>query len=369
MKTRLINQGRREMLKQTSAALAAGATAPFFLGCSSLTAPPSATRGEPAVSASLREGAVNQRRIDTHCHVIPPEYSDWLHSQPSYPGPFLAWSKDAALESFELNDVETGILSVSTPGVWLGPSTDMHKSRALARDVNEFCAKIVSDDPGRFGFFATLTLPDLGAAINEAAYALDHLHADGVVLMSNVGGVYVGAPEWDPLLEFLNERKTVLFVHPTALPSSLVPGISAALTDFLADTTRAAVNLVKHDCLTRYPDLRIILSHGGGYVPYAALRIASMLSPQRSEETVLEQLRRFYFDTALTPGPYALPSLLAFADPSRITYGSDWPYAPLKLAHEFTLRLDAYPLTAVQRKSISRQNAERLFPRLADAGI
>lgn len=300
-------------------------------------------------------------RIDTHMHVVPPAYLSWLQANSDYRGSLVDWRVDSALEAMAANGIATAILSVSRPGVRWGPADDPVQVRRLARTVNEFCGDLVREDPEHFGFFATLTLPAVDASLEEAEYALDELGADGVVLLSNVDGSYVGSPPWDPLLELLNERGTVLFIHPTALPGPPVPGLSPGAVDFLADSTRAAVNLVKHDCPRRFPRLRLLLSHGGGYVPYAATRIASMISRDADEAEVIDQLRRFWFDTALVGGPYALPSLLAFADPEHITFGSDWPYEfrPGQ-SRIFTERLDAFGLADQQRHAIDRGNAEHL---------
>lgn len=309
--------------------------------------------------------AASHLRIDTHTHVVPPEYLAWLRANSDYRGSLIDWRVDSALEAMDANDIGTAILSVSRPGVRWGPGDDPAQVRRLARTVNEFCGDLVRDDPEHFGFFATLALPDLEASLDEARYALDDLGADGIVLLSHVDATYVGSPRWDPLLELLDERETVLFIHPTTLPGPQLEGVSPGAVDFLADSTRAAVNLIAHGCLRRYPRLRILLAHGGGYVPYAAARIASMISRDADEADVIDQLRRFWFDTALIGGPYALPSLLAFADPEHITFGSDWPYEfrPGQ-SRRFTERLDAFPLTEEQRRAIGRENAEQLFPRL-----
>jgi predicted TIM-barrel fold metal-dependent hydrolase len=78
----------------------------------------------------------------------------------------------------------------------------------------------------------------------------------------------------------------------------------------------------------------------------------------------LARLRRFHFDLALSSSPYALPSLLAFADPARILFGSDWPFAPAARSQHFARLLDEYPLPPAQRLAIDRGNALALFPRL-----
>lgn len=303
-------------------------------------------------------------RIDTHAHVVPPAYRRWLEQHPGYRGPYVDWSKDAALEYFERIGVATAIVSVSTPGARIAAGDDRNETRRVARMVNEFSAELVRDDPDRFGFFATLTLPDLDGAIAEAEFAFGELNADGVVVITNSDGIYMGAPEWDPLLEYLNERKAVVYLHPTAPIGPGMPGVSPGVCDFLADTVRSAVTLTRNGCLLRYPNVSFLLSHGGGYLPYAALRIARMALPTTPQDEALAQLQRFYFDTALTSGPFALPALLAFADPARVTFGSDWPYAPTPDAAAFTDRLEAYPLTPDQTQAINRGNAESLFPRL-----
>lgn len=304
-------------------------------------------------------------RVDTHVHVIPPEYGAWLRRKGETAGGrgIPDWSVDAALEMMAGARIDTGILSVSTPGVHLG---DDGEARAMARAVNEFAADVVRRHPTRFGFFATLTLPDVDGAIAEAEHAFDRLGADGVVLLASVRGTYLGDPSWDPLLECLDRRGAVVFVHPCALSGPEVPGIPPFAADFLLDTTRAALNLARNGVLERYPRLRIVLSHAGGFLPFAAERVARIVSPDGGNPAGLARLRRFWFDVALSSSPYALPSLLAFADPSRITYGSDWPFAVTERSWHFARLLDDFALPAPLRHAIDRGNAETLFPRLAD---
>lgn len=306
-------------------------------------------------------------RIDTHHHILSPSYSAWLEALGVNDGgkPMPKWDIDNALDQMDHNDIAVAILSVSTPGVFLGSGAD---ARAQAREVNVFAADIVARYPSRFGFLATLTLPDIDGAVAEAAYALDVLHADGVILLSSVASTYLGDPAWEPLMAELNRRKAVVLVHPSYLPGPEAPGIPGYAADFLLDTTRAAINMAKHGCLERYPDLKIILSHAGGFVPYAAERIAHICSPDGTTAGGIARLRRFFFDTALSSTPYALPSLLSFADPAHITYGSDWPFASKARSSEYRRQLDEFPLTEAQRQSIIRSNAERLFPRFHGDG-
>ena len=303
-------------------------------------------------------------RIDTHQHIVPDFYAQWLARQGVSAGglPIPSWSAAGALELMDALRIRTGILSVSTPGVHLG---DDAQARAMARAVNEYAADVVAGHPGRFGFFATLTLPDVDGAIAEAAHALDVLRADGVVLLANVRGTYLGDAGIEPLMEELDRRAAVVFVHPSVLPASPVPGIPPYAADFLLDTTRAAIHMARSGWLERYPRIRIILSHAGGFVPFAAERMARVCAASGNYEEGIALLRRFWFDTALSSSPYALPSLLAFADPQRITFGSDWPYASQERSAHFARLFDDFEFDPQQRARIERGNALALFPRLA----
>jgi predicted TIM-barrel fold metal-dependent hydrolase len=304
-------------------------------------------------------------RIDTHHHIVPPAYRKWLSELSYFGGQATpAWSEESALRVMDEMRIETAIVSVARPGVHFG---DDAAARRMARTVNEFAAEMGERHPGRFGFFAALPVPDVDGALEEAAYALDELGADGIVLLANTNGTYLGDPLFDPILAELDRRGSVLFVHPTAPPGPGIPGVPPFAADFLLDTTRAAINLVRHGAVRRFPNLRTILSHAGGFVPYAAYRMAPLTPAagghQTGPEEFLADLRTFYFDTALSSSPTCLPSLLAFADPERILFGSDWPYAGGDLSQQFSAQLDAYPLDGATRSQIDRGNAERLLPR------
>jgi predicted TIM-barrel fold metal-dependent hydrolase len=279
------------------------------------------------------------------------------------------WSAEEALAVMDAHDIATAVLSISTPGVQLRPTAGRDAaSRAKARELNEFAARVAQDHPGRFGFFATLPVPDIDGALEEVAHAFDTLRASGVILLANVHGRYLGAPEDDPLFAELDRRRAIVFVHPGELPSGRIDGIPPFAADFLLDTTRAAFRLVRSGVMRRYPSLKIILSHAGGFVPYASHRLAAALTleTQRSPAEILEDFASFYFDTALSGSPAALPSLLAFAKPGHVLFGSDWPYAPAIAVSYFTGQLDAYAaLDANGHAAIDRMSAEVLFPHFA----
>ncbi|MEU6447750.1 MULTISPECIES: amidohydrolase family protein [Streptomyces] len=309
------------------------------------------------------------QRIDVHQHVVPNFYRDELAKAGiadaggrALPG----WSPESALELMDLLGTTTSIVSVSTPGT--GFLTETAEAADLARRLNDHSAALVRDHPGRFGFFATLPMPDTDASATEAARALDDLRADGVTLLANNRGTYLGVEGQDALWQTLNDRGAVVFVHPAELPAPPVDGIPAFAADFLLDTTRAAYLLVRNGIPRRYPNVRFILSHAGGFVPYSSHRMALTIANDtaRSPLDVLDDFRSFYFDTALSSSPAALPTLLAFARPGHVLFGSDWPFAPTPAGQYFAGGLDSN-VDAGTLEAVNRTNAEALFPRLATA--
>ncbi|WP_134765168.1 amidohydrolase family protein [Nocardioides sp. 1609] len=307
-------------------------------------------------------------RIDTHHHFVAPEYRRYLEGKGYFGGQAIpAWSPEASLDLMGRLGIGASVLSTARPGFYFGNRSE---ARAIAREVNEYAADLVTRRPKEFGLLAGLPLPNVDDALEEIVHSFDVLGCDGVVMLASQEGTYLGDPSLDPLLEELDRRSAVLFVHPNALPEAPpLQDVPVFIADFLLDTTRAALNLVRHGCVRRYPRIKFLLSHGGGFLPYAAHRIAS-LTPTTADgppnrEEFLADCREFYFDTALTASPSSLPSLMAFAQPGRITYGSDYPYAGDGQPEYFTNQLDSAGLDDHAAKSISSEAAKSLFPRLA----
>ncbi len=312
-------------------------------------------------------------RIDTHHHMIPPAYRDMLRRAgiDEAGGRALPdWSPAGSLQTMAELGVATAILSVSTPGTtFLSHPAD---AAALARDLNDYGAHLVASQPERFGFFATIPMPHINESMAEIVRALDELNADGVVLLANNDGTYLGQDGQDDLWAALDARSAVVFIHPADLPGPSVPGVAPFAADFLLDTTRAAYLLVRNGIRRKYPNIKFILSHAGGFVPYASHRmaVAIMAETGASPADTLDDFSSFYFDTALSSSAAALPTLLAFAKPGHITFGSDWPFAPTAAGQYFAVGLETYPpLDVAGRAAIDRTNALALFPRLGTAPV
>jgi predicted TIM-barrel fold metal-dependent hydrolase len=313
--------------------------------------------------------AAPAERIDVHFHAVPQffrEATEAAGRRPAISSGLPAWTPELALEVMDRNGIATAITSISQPGVHFGAGA---QARALARRCNEYAAECIARRPARFGAFAILPLPDVEGACEEVGYALDVLRLDGIVLFASYGERFLGDPAFDPLLEELDRRASVVFIHPALHPSvsRLQLDLPAFALEYPFDTTRAATNLIFRGALDRFPRIRFILAHAGGTLPYLAFRLAWSPTIDRrrlgemTPDDVRAKLRHFWYDTALAAGPQTFAALDVVADPSRILFGSDWPYAPEAVTAATVASIDE------RRTRVLRENALALFPRLAAA--
>ena len=309
-------------------------------------------------------------QIDVHSHAITESYMDFIrtHGAEMDEGfPIPSWKVEEHLAFMDKAGIETSVLTMPAPQPWFGNGAE---SAALCRRFNEECATLKALYPGRFLFCAALPLPDVDRAIEEAVYTLDVLKADGVKLATNCYGQYLGDPELEPLMQVLNARKAVIITHPhkpSAVNDKLIADVPLASYEYLAETTRAILNMVAHDVLVRYPDLKVVVPHCGSFLPNALPRFKGLL-PVMMKQGYMQpvdvdaNLSRLYFDLAGAATDDAIRSLLTITSADHILYGSDYPYvaAPALVSAKESLqqRLPALGLTP---QAILSDNARRLF--------
>ena len=273
------------------------------------------------------------------------------------------------LDFMNRNNISASILSLSAPGLaFVKPNSE---AIALCRWVNEYAAKIVTAHPSRFGFFASVPpLDNMSACLEEIRYALDVLKADGVALLSSYSDHYLGHASFRPLWEELDARNAVVFVHPTfaqtwGAPSD--PSIPRPIIDFPHETTRTAVNLITSNIIRDFPNVKIILSHGGGTLPYVATRIAHQTADlglkDKSAEDFIREAKGFYFDLALTGYEGPVKVLSEFADQGHVLFGSDFPFAREGTIGPQIESIKAMYMSDEARESIDGGAARKLFPR------
>jgi predicted TIM-barrel fold metal-dependent hydrolase len=311
--------------------------------------------------------------IDTHHHFYPPAYqkawADW-EDQRKIPhfGVQLSWTPQQDLEAMDKNGITTAVLSLaSTPGVWFDGSAG--SPHDMARLCSDFAAEMVHKNPGRYGLFAPLSMMDIDATLKEIEYVFDTLKADGVNLQTNYGDKWLGDPVYKPVLQELNRRKAVAYVHPLVATccGRLSVGAFPAVIEVPHDTTRTIVSLLLSGSFAQQPDIQWLFSHAGGTIPFLAGRIEAFYEQRArgpngfAPDGIEAALRRLNYDTANATHPAAMAALMKLVPISQITYGTDYPYFPLNQIDNLKqLNLPAADLTAIMSG-----NAARLVPRLS----
>ena len=301
-------------------------------------------------------------RIDVHHHIVSPGFVAELRER--LQRPTLDWTPQRSIEDMDRAGIATAITSVTTPGVWIG---DDAQGRRLARDANDYAARLAADHPGRFGIFAALPLPDIDASLAEIEYGLDTLAADGIALFTSYRDKWLGDPRFDPVMAELDRRRAVVFVHPEAplCCRGLLPGVHEHVLEYGFDTTRAITNIVFSGTALRYPGIRWIFCHGGGTTPFLAERLVRAPSLNKAlaqfvPNGVMAELKRFHYDLAQVAHPMALAALTRLVPISQILWGTDFPF---RSGTEYVQALDEFGFDAEELRNIERENALRLLPR------
>ncbi|MEU9720928.1 amidohydrolase family protein [Streptomyces sp. NPDC047976] len=388
-------------------------------------ASPTGSTAPPPAPVAEDEDDGSRAVIDVHHHFCAPQWREWGEAQglvnPRALPPWAHWDAESALALMDRAGIATAVLKPMLPA--------RYESSAQLREAVTVtlraAVEAVEAHPGRFFFHTPLFLDDLEVSSWALRHGLDELGAVGVNVTANYGGVYLGDPVYDGIFAELDERSAVVDTHPHNLPAVpagaggtggpgagrpgggdgrgaggtpgarghetpgraggpgvaggpgaggppgvTVPGVPNFLCDFLLDTTRAAANMIRNRTLDRFPNLSVILPHGGGFLPHIATRLeafAGSFDPPVDPAAVRDHLHRFYYDTAGPMSPAG--TLLATVDPARILFGSDWPACPADMVADIAVpALAADPaLTPALRRAVNRENALRLMPRLVPA--
>ena len=309
-------------------------------------------------------------QMDIHCHMIPDSYLEAIkaHGMEMDEGfPIPAWEAEEHLKFMDEAGIQTSVLTMPAPQPYFG---DGAESAAVCRKFNEEAAALKALYPGRFLFCAALPLPDVDRALEEARYALEVLGADGVKLATNSYGQYLGDEALEPLMAYLNSRKSVIITHPhkpSAANETLISAVPLASYEYLAETTRAILNMVAHDVLVRYPDLKVVVPHCGSFLPNALPRFKGLL-PVMVKQGYMKpvdvdaNLSRLYYDLAGAATDEAVESLLTVTEPSHILYGSDYPYVAAKALTAAKKSLENRLAShGLDPQDVFTDNAARLF--------
>lgn len=281
------------------------------------------------------------------------------------------WSVEIDQSFNSRQNIGTSILSLTVPGPEIGGSPDA--AAEIARDSNDTGAAIRDAQPQEYGFFAAIPSPAVSKelAYAELVHGLDDLKADGLCLFTSYGGKYLGHADFAWIWEEVSKRPNPLvFIHPST-PDGWAPVnkvLPPPVADFAFETTKTALDLILSETISRFPQIKIILSHAGGTLPYIWLRPALLLSSigltKKTVEEFQDEASNFYYDTALSGNPLVIDMLLGFAKPGHVLFGSDFPYADEPSSAACTKGLDDTKMSDENREAIMRGNALALIPRL-----
>jgi len=336
----------------------------FIAGAAAMAA---ASLARPEHAAAQAIEAAKHYRIDVHHHLSPPTYFAASNAGNFGEPPMKNWTLEKTVQDMDQAGVAVAMLSVTTPGVNF---TSGEAARRLARECNDYAAKLVADHPGRFGSFAMIPLKDIEGSLREIEYAFDTLKADGIGLLTSYHDKWLGDPSFLPVMEELNRHKAVVHVHPTTANCcvNLVRTQQPQMIEWGTDTTRTIADIVFSGNAQKFRDIRWIFSHAGGTMPFLIERFVRnpLLDPRAKAavpEGTLAELRRFYYDTAQTSNKAAMSALAANIPASQIVFGTDFPFRT-GIEHVKGLP-DAGVFTDAQLLDIERGNALKLLPRFA----
>ena len=307
--------------------------------------------------------------IDVHHHISPPAWISELGAQNMVTPQSMNWRPEEDVADMDRGGVATSITSVTTPGLWLGDPVAACK---LARACNDYAAKLVSDFPGRFRMFVNLPLPDIDGSLREIAYGLDELKADGICLFTSYGDKWLGDPAFDPIYQELNRRKAVVYTHPTTphCCKNCVPDVNDSIIEFGADTVRAMLRILSSGTVAKYPDMRIIWSHGGGAMPFLADRFDRLANwptfKPHLPNGFWPEARKFFYDTAQVSHRAPLLALREVIPVGQIMFGTDVPWGTAVGCRGGVERAQVFDETELA--AIGHGNAEALMPDLPTAG-
>ena len=335
-------------------------------------------------------------KIDVHAHFVTSTYRKALlehgYAKPDGMPGIPEWSEESHLAFMDSHGIAKSIISVSSPGT--NVTSDKAFNQNLTRESNEYAAQVKARYPDRFGYFASLPLPDISASLAEIEHVLDGpIKADGIILLSNASGFYLGDPHLRPVLAELDSRKAVVFVHPTSaccqanledLSASESPACSSPLAsaypnpvfEFIFDSGRSILDLILTGTACRFHQIRWIITHCGGALPSLLDRVIQFadiglplasgrdplpVSEAQIRATIAEQC---WFDLAGNPIPNQVDAMLKFTSRQHLLFGTDVPWMSFEVVGELVQRMAGDLADCIGKEyvdQILRGNAEQLL--------
>lgn len=249
--------------------------------------------------------------IDIHHHAIFQNHKANLN--------LPTWSIESDQEAMERMGISGALLSIPISG-----------SADVIRKINCSLVDLCHFNPSKYGMLALLPMAEIDAALEEIDFAINQLNADGFILPTNYRGIYLGSESLVPLLSELNRTNAVVLIHPTQPAGDNLPTFNRDLSvyEYPLETTRSVMDLIYKNRLTQFPNIKWIVSHAGGTIPYLAYRLSianEWKGITQSSAEITNSLESLYFDLALSTSPAVFSSLKHLVSSDHILFGTDFP--------------------------------------------
>jgi aminocarboxymuconate-semialdehyde decarboxylase len=233
------------------------------------------------------------------------------------------------IEDMDRAGIDVEVVSLSTPNVFF---TDAKHQPAVAATINDSYADLIARHPQRFKGFASIPMDAPDEALSELHRAIDTLKLNGVILLSNIGGKALTSPEYRPFFEEANRMKLCIFLHP------MIPANSDAFREYVLgpiigfpfDTSLAVARMCYDGMFEELPDIRWIIGHLGGAVPYLMERMDNGFRDFSECRVKIDKLpsvylKRLYYDT-VSFSPHTLTMVRNMVGADHMVMGSDYPH-------------------------------------------
>ncbi|MBV9120068.1 MAG: amidohydrolase [Chloroflexi bacterium] len=302
-------------------------------------------------------------RVDVHAHHYPAELMAIMENTGAFGRPHGGppVTMEQRLELMSAHGIARQIISVGSRQPY--SASDPTVALAAARQANDVYAETVSGIGPRLAAFGCLPLPHLDFALSELARCLDELRMPGINLGCSVAGRALDEPEFDPLWQELNRRQAVVFLHPLALQTPMIDSLGLAfLVGTRFEDTLAAVRLVLSGLTTRYLDVKVIVSHLGGAIPYMWARVVDGARRNPDKQVDGEKAFRRLFYDSVSNAPAAMLCACQTVGASQILFGTDYPYLGSGTDFGETVRyIEQAGIPQAEVDAILNHNAQRVL--------
>ena len=317
------------------------------------------------------------RNIDIHAHITPEGFrhafvkgEDWYGTLADARAMFVnnprtAWTPEQRIADMDSLGVDVHVLS--TNAYFYNYDKDADTVTRMSREANDHVSQLTKDYPTRFAGLANLPMQDVKASVAELERSMIQLGLKGAMIGDHVNGKTYDYPEFLPLWKAAEELGAVIMINQGGATV-----VNARSTKYhlpnsignLADRAVTFASFVYGGVMDKYPDLKICLTHGGGYTCFGIGRMDRGWQVRREARINIQKppsayLNKFYYD-CLTHSEPALRMLIDSVGIDRVLFGTDWPF-DMAIDWPVAWVLGLESLTDEEKEAILHKNLKDLL--------